>query len=547
MSLFKPLNKLLVTEMIDQDEVVQVAEDVAEEKEQDVVVQVAEDVAEEKEQDGVVQVAEDVAEEKEQDEVVQVAEDVAEKKEQDEVVQVAEDVAEDVAEEKEQDGVVQVAEHVAEEKEQDEVVQVAEDVAEKKEQDKVVQVAEDVAEKKEQDGVVQVAEHVAEEKELVSTELETQAEDLTIDRPLEVCKQDRKALLEEDAEESIASAALPEDLAELNKGCVNMGPEDLELLIVKLKEGLELSKEVKNHKRSQEIRELIWKVNDLRALGVRGIKQLENKSSYQHQKDMKKNKYNKPKNQRKWQTPTEDLPLPVGAEDQDGLSRNNRRNKSSNRRNSRTKRGFSHHRGRQEDSEEQDINLIAKALVDRIIFDALAKLNPIEHLPCSRLNLNAKPFVPSPKKSKRGRTRTQHRDRPCQASAIELELRNLGVPVPQPPSIPQLGYNLLKASTDRALVETSLSKDRALVDIALSLVNDIISTSIQMMINEATAAPKPRNKVLDIEGPGLNLSVCEAELLAAMQEDEACDSIYHDVEGYCIKQEPNTGESTECN
>ena len=354
-------------------------------------------------------------------------------------------------------------------------------------------------------------------------------------------------MLEEDAEESIASAALPEDLAELNKGCVNMGPEDLELLIVKLKEGLELSKEVKNHKRSQEIRELIWKVNDLRALGVRGIKQLENKSSYQHQKDMKKNKYNKPKNQRKWQTPTEDLPLPVGAEDQDGPSRNNRRNKSSNRRNSRTKRGFSHHRGRQEDSEEQDINLIAKALVDRIIFDALAKLNPIEHLPCSRLNLNAKPFVPSPKKSKRGRTRTQHRDRPCQASAIELELRNLGVPVPQPPSIPQLDYNLLKASTDRALVETSLSKDRALVDTALSLVNDIISTSIQMMINEATAAPKPRNKVLDIEGPGLNLSVCEAELLAAMQEDEACDSIYHDVEGYCIKQEPNTGESTECN
>lgn len=348
------------------------------------------------------------------------------------------------------------------------------------------------------------------------------------------------------AEESIESAALPEDLSELNKGCVNMGPEDLEVLTVKLKEGLELSKADKNHARSQDIRELIWKVNDLRALGVRGIKQLENKSQYQHQKDMRKNKYNK--KQQKWQQPEawrDNLPIPGGAEQQEDPSqkRNNRRNKSNNRRNSRTKRGFSQHRGRDDYPDEQDVDAIAKALVDRIIFDALAKLNPTERRPkkCIKLNSNAKDFVPSPKKMKP--RRTQLNELPShqyKASAIELELQNLGVPQPQFTTIPQLDFDLYKAN-----------KDKILADTAMCIVNEIIAKSINIMIdiNEkdkidaALPVLKPHKKMLDIdEGPRLNLSICEAELLAAMQEDEdTCDSIYHDISGYTIKQEPNMG------
>ena len=98
---------------------------------------------------------------------------------------------------------------------------------------------------------------------------------------------------------------LPADLGPLKVRCTSMSQEVLQLLSQKIKEDLVKTKDAKDVARSQQLRELSWKVTDMIALGSSVVKEFETKSAYQMQRDRELKKYKK-KN-RKWnQPPIED-------------------------------------------------------------------------------------------------------------------------------------------------------------------------------------------------------------------------------------------------
>jgi len=57
----------------------------------------------------------------------------------------------------------------------------------------------------------------------------------------------------------------------------------------KIKEDLAKTKDAKEVARSQQLRELSWKVTDMIALGSSAVKEFETKSAYQMQRELKNN------------------------------------------------------------------------------------------------------------------------------------------------------------------------------------------------------------------------------------------------------------------
>ena len=92
---------------------------------------------------------------------------------------------------------------------------------------------------------------------------------------------------------------LPADLGPLKARCTSMSQEVLQLLSQKIKEDLVKTKEAKDMARTQQLRELSWKVTDMLALGSSAVKEFETKSAYQLQRDREMKKYKNKKN-RQW-------------------------------------------------------------------------------------------------------------------------------------------------------------------------------------------------------------------------------------------------------
>ena len=92
---------------------------------------------------------------------------------------------------------------------------------------------------------------------------------------------------------------LPADLGPLKVRCTSMSQEVLQLLSQKIKEDLVKTKEAKDMARTQQLRELSWKVTDMLALGSSAVKEFETKSAYQLQRDREMKKYKNKKN-RQW-------------------------------------------------------------------------------------------------------------------------------------------------------------------------------------------------------------------------------------------------------
>ena len=98
---------------------------------------------------------------------------------------------------------------------------------------------------------------------------------------------------------------LPADLGPLKARCTTMSQEVLQLLSQKIKEDIVKTKDAKDTVRTQQLRELSWKVTDMLALGSSAVKEFETKSAYQLQRERESKKY-KNKRNRKWNQPQND-------------------------------------------------------------------------------------------------------------------------------------------------------------------------------------------------------------------------------------------------
>ncbi|KAL5255636.1 hypothetical protein ACHWQZ_G011017 [Mnemiopsis leidyi] len=140
------------------------------------------------------------------------------------------------------------------------------------------------------------------------------AMDLYRDPPVDAKNEECSALKSSDTKESNKSESeqkncnvlpnrklpdLPADLEPLKARCTSMSQEVLQLLSHKIKEDLVKTKEAKNMARTQQLRELSWKVTDMLALGSSAVKEIETKSAYQLQRDREMKKY-KNKINRQW-------------------------------------------------------------------------------------------------------------------------------------------------------------------------------------------------------------------------------------------------------
>ena len=96
---------------------------------------------------------------------------------------------------------------------------------------------------------------------------------------------------------------LPQDLGPLKIRCTSMSQEVLQLLSQKIKDDLVKTKESKDHKRTQELRELSWKVADCVTLGTSKVKKIEGKSAYQMRQEKEAERY-KNRKSRQWKQPT---------------------------------------------------------------------------------------------------------------------------------------------------------------------------------------------------------------------------------------------------
>lgn len=92
---------------------------------------------------------------------------------------------------------------------------------------------------------------------------------------------------------------LPTDLEPLKRKCTTMSQDVLHLLCQKIKEDINVSKEKKDNIRTQQLRELSWKVTDMLALGSSAVKEIEHKSAYQLQRERESKRYQNRRN-KKW-------------------------------------------------------------------------------------------------------------------------------------------------------------------------------------------------------------------------------------------------------
>lgn len=130
---------------------------------------------------------------------------------------------------------------------------------------------------------------------------------------------------------------LPADLAPLKARCTTMSQEVLQLLSQKIKEDIAKTKDAKDVARTQQLRELSWKVTDMLALGSSAVKEFEGKSAYQLQREREAKKFRNKKN-RQWQQP-QNVELNYNSGNTDDQCWRNNHGRQNNRGNRRGRRG----------------------------------------------------------------------------------------------------------------------------------------------------------------------------------------------------------------